>query len=107
MLVALNIHKVPLAGSGAPFYANMLLTAIVVCVCQWTPKGKVASFLDRQIGALSYPVYLTHYQVAVIVITIIEKPISGFSLFFAALPVLFLVATTLEIANRPPQIRQG
>lgn len=70
---------------GYAFYVNYLLNVLIVAaLLQLTPANFKASVWDRFFGDLSYPIYLIHWQVGLLLFT------SGFALKLATLPFLLV-----------------
>jgi len=83
---------------GFSFYVNFLLCALVlVTLLEKTSLPFISRKVDRMLGDFSYPVYLVHYQVGLVVLVVADQ--AGYSLqrpgtllMLASLPFIFLTA---------------
>jgi len=93
---------------GWPFYSNLLLNTLLIVVlvnCNQLPL--VSRAFDKWMGDFSYPIYLIHYQVGLVVIIFfgvfgisMERPSA--LLLLTSLPFIFLASWLLTRAIEKP-----
>lgn len=94
--------------AGIFFYSNYVLCAFMVAVLSDRKELSYISIsLDKWMGDLSYPIYLIHYQVGIIVIIFftalgldLKRP--SLILMFASIPVIFACAWIITIIIERP-----
>lgn len=90
------------------FYLNIILNALLILsLSKRESLAGVSRRMDRLLGDFSYPIYLVHYQVALI--TMATLSVFGFQfargdnvLVMLSLPLLFLVAWGLSVIVERP-----
>lgn len=89
-----------LTPGGGHFYLNLLLMALTIA----NLSQRRASTMDKRIGDLSYPIYLTHFQCGLIALALAPGAFDrGDTLFVAAsLPIVLVVAWGLSVAIEGP-----
>ena len=93
---------------GVSFYINYLLCAfMVVALFDRRELPFISRKADRMMGDFSYPVYLIHYQVGVVMLVLLNQ--FGFaikrpdlSLAVVSLPVIFLAAWMMTVSVERP-----
>jgi peptidoglycan/LPS O-acetylase OafA/YrhL len=99
---------------GIWFYSNYALNALLVLVlCERKTLPFVSPSFDRWMGDFSYPIYLIHYQVGLLVVVsfgsfglALERPDAW--LMVISLPFIFLVSWALTKAvERPIELVRG
>jgi peptidoglycan/LPS O-acetylase OafA/YrhL len=79
--------------SVVPFYANVVLSAYLVLLLSTLKAPKRIFQIDQYLGNLSYPIYLCHYNVAVVVAAVLRwPPVESYRLLLAGLPAILLCA---------------
>ncbi|MFQ5442530.1 MAG: acyltransferase family protein [Thermodesulfobacteriota bacterium] len=84
------------------FYASLVLTAIVVLVLGSVDRADIPAWMartDKFLGDLSYPIFLVHWHVAVVIVYLGLPGVGmrGGALFFIALPVANIVAFAIHL----------
>jgi peptidoglycan/LPS O-acetylase OafA/YrhL len=96
---------------GIFFYSNFVLcSAMVIILLGRTELPFITSKLDKWLGDFSYPIYLIHYQIGLIVIVIfahfgveIERP--GLTIMIFSIPVIFMCSWIITLTlERPIEI---
>ena len=91
------------------FYTNYILCALMIPVLSPLKKWLfINKRLDRKIGDLSYPIYLFHYQIGVVVIAVLDgigyelvRP-DRLSLMLVSIPFIMLVSYLVAFAVERP-----
>jgi peptidoglycan/LPS O-acetylase OafA/YrhL len=79
--------------SVVPFYANVVLSAYLVLLLSTLKAPKRIFQIDQYLGNLSYPIYLCHYNVAIVLVAVLHwPPIESYRLLLAGLPPILLCA---------------
>lgn len=80
------------------FYANLIIVSILITLLM----SRRSNAIDKWLGDLAYPIFLTHYVVHfVIMLTLFGRPVSGFLYFCISLPFTLLVSIALaKLANQ-------
>lgn len=88
---------------GVFFYLNIVLCAVlVVLLTEGRLPASVPERLDRLLGDLSYPVYLSHYLAALVVVGLVPGLTAGPALFLLSLPLTLAVsAAAVVMIDRP------
>ena len=90
------------------FYLNYLICgSMVVLLMQRTELPLINRAIDKWLGDFSYPIYLIHYQVGILVLVLLGAfgvSISRPSplLFIAALPFIFLISFVITVLLERP-----
>lgn len=110
LLIGLNWWVGLILGTqkGVSFYMNYLLCAFMIVVLFDRKKLPLISRkIDRIMGDFSYPVYLIHYQVGLVMMVLLNQ--IGFdlkrpdlTLAYLSLPAIFLVAWVMTISVERP-----
>lgn len=89
-----------LTPGGGHFYLNLLLMALTIANLSQRRAGTV----DKRIGDLSYPIYLSHFQCGLIALALAPGAFErGDTLFVAAsLPIVPVVTWGLSVAIEGP-----
>jgi peptidoglycan/LPS O-acetylase OafA/YrhL len=83
---------------GFSFYINFILcVSILITLLNKRSLPMVSRKVDKVLGDFSYPVYLIHYQVGLVVLMLLQRagygvPYPGIGLALVSLPVIFLAA---------------
>jgi peptidoglycan/LPS O-acetylase OafA/YrhL len=93
---------------GIHFYSNYILCSLIVVVLSERKKlPYINKKFDKWMGDFSYPIYLIHYQVGLIVIVIfkavgigLERP--SLMLMFISMPLIFVFSWMLTVALERP-----
>ena len=94
--------------SGAYFYSNYVLCALMVAVLyERTTLPYVTRKFDKWMGDFSYPVYLMHYQAGLIVAvtsTMIGYPLErpDYLLFLLSFPLVFILSGVITLFIEKP-----
>lgn len=110
ILIGLNWWSGLLLGTqkGVSFYINYLLCAfMIIALFDKRKLPFISKRFDKAMGDFSYPVYLIHYQVGLVVMIFMN--LNGFDiarpsliLAYLSLPVIFLVAWIMTISIERP-----
>ncbi|WP_143757471.1 acyltransferase family protein [Burkholderia singularis] len=95
-----SLHVLPLDAAGVPYYLNLLGFTIAFFFIAASRTGRWLRSIDRNIGGLSYPIYLTHYQAAFAMQLLLATTVTGWKLFWLTLPIVTLISIGLEYMNR-------
>ncbi len=93
---------------GIPFYINCVFCALMVVVLsQQKTLPFISKTTDQWIGDLSYPIYLVHHQVGILVgaaLTLMgpNNKIPDLALMFAAIPFILIVSWLLTVILERP-----
>lgn len=93
---------------GIYFYTNyMLCTLIVVILSERRTLPFISKKFDKWMGDFSYPIYLIHYQVGLVVILILDM--AGFKykrpdlmLMLVSIPVIFIISWIVTVTVEQP-----
>jgi peptidoglycan/LPS O-acetylase OafA/YrhL len=93
---------------GIYFYVNYVLCALMVAVLSGQKSLPfISRRFDKWMGDFSYPIYLIHYQVGLVVLLLMNK--SGFdyhrpdlALMYVSIPVIFVVSWMLTVMVEQP-----
>lgn len=93
---------------GLFFYSNFIICAIMVIVLSERKSLPfISKAFDKWMGDFSYPIYLVHYQIGLVVIMLLGK--AGFSyerpdavLMFISIPFIFLLAWMITVSIEKP-----
>ena len=83
---------------GLSFYINFILcTSILITLLNKRTLPLVSRRVDKVLGDFSYPIYLIHYQVGLVVLVLLQRaghgiPYPDVGLALVSLPVIFLAA---------------
>ncbi len=94
------LHFLPLDAAGLPYYLNLAGFTGAFFFIRSAPPGRYLKWIDRNIGGLSYPIYLIHYQAAFAIHLLAPKSTPGWSMFWLTLPLAVALSWTLEYLNR-------
>lgn len=103
-----SLGYVTAQSEGVLFYSNYLLCALMVVVLS-ERKGLpyINKKFDRWMGDFSYPIYLIHYQIGIVVVVVctaagmdLRRP--GLVLLYLSIPLIFLCALVLTVAVERP-----
>ncbi|MGU7779681.1 acyltransferase family protein [Burkholderia sp. PU8-34] len=94
------LHFLPLDAAGLPYYLNLAGFATAFFFIASATEGRHFRWIDRNIGGLSYPIYLVHYQAAFAIQLLLATSTPGWTLFWLALPLVVALSTALEYLNR-------
>jgi len=105
VLSSVNIICAPLFGEvqGIPFYLNILFSFAIILTLSAVPKGTVPDVVkrvDQFLGDLSYPIYLVHYFIAVLIVVFLRggEATKDVRLFLVALPFVNGAAIMIHIS---------
>ncbi len=113
LLILFNWYLGHLLGhsEGVFFYSNfMLCSAMVAILLSRKSLPFITRKFDKWLGDFSYPIYLIHYQVGIIVIVLfsalgveIQRP--DLTLLFVSIPLIFILSWLITVAiERPIEI---
>ncbi|WP_080425907.1 acyltransferase family protein [Burkholderia ubonensis] len=94
------LHLLPLDAAGFPYYLNLAAFAVTLFFIVSATEGSNFRWIDRNIGGLSYPIYLIHYQAAFLIQIIISEKAAGWTLFWLTLPLTVALSAALEYLNQ-------
>lgn len=90
------------------FYCNYLLCSLMVLLlANWDAVSFVSPKVDKWFGNLSYPIYVIHYQVGLLVMAalhyvgIVSSP-KDLHILLVSLPLIFLIAWLMVIGIEQP-----
>jgi len=93
---------------GAFFYSNFILCALMVVVLsEQKTLPYISKKFDKWMGDFSYPIYLIHYQIGLIVIVLLgvaghEYERQSFIVLFVSIPFIFFFSWIFTIAIEKP-----
>jgi peptidoglycan/LPS O-acetylase OafA/YrhL len=86
---------------GIGYYVGTILFAVVVAGLANANYSRAIRLIDRWLGELAYPVFLTHWLVGfMLVVTIMPGATRGWGLTFAAIPLTLVMSHALVVLNR-------
>lgn len=94
--------------TGIFFYGNYLLCALMVLVlCERKALPLISKNFDKWMGDFSYPIYLIHYQVGLVVVVALASVDIGIQrpdwlLMLLSIPVMFVCAWVITIVLERP-----
>ncbi|RQT94799.1 acyltransferase [Burkholderia cepacia] len=94
------LHFLPLDAAGIPYYLNLAGFAVAFFFIASATEGRYFRWIDRNIGGLSYPIYLIHYQAAFAIQLLLSTKAAGWTLFWFTLPLAVAFSAALEYLNR-------
>ncbi|MEY1592413.1 hypothetical protein AB3K92_26655 [Burkholderia sp. Bmkn7] len=94
------LHFLPLDAAGIPYYLNLAGFAVAFFFIASATEGRYFRWIDRNIGGLSYPIYLIHYQAAFAIQLLLSTKATGWTLFWFTLPLAVALSAALEYLNR-------
>ena len=80
--------------AGYFFYTNLILCSLMVCILfDRKSLGIISRKFDKWIGDFSYPIYLIHYQIGILVILLFAQ----FGVIFKRHDIVFFLVSILPI----------
>lgn len=95
-----SLHYLPLDAAGVPYYLNLAGFAAAFFFIASSTERRSFRWIDRNVGGLSYPIYLLHYQVAFATQVLLSTKATGWTLFWLSLPLVLGSSAILEHLNR-------
>ncbi len=117
ILVSLIIYSIyiliagmiPVTTSVYPFYLNILLTSILICQLSSVDgrNNNKLKKIDSFLGGLSYPIYLSHWLVAVFVASIFDFN-KSVTLFVVTIPFLLIFSIVMKyLIDDPIEVKRS
>ncbi len=95
-----SLHYLPLDAARVPYYLNLAGFAVAFFFIASSTERRSFRWIDRNVGGLSYPIYLLHYQAAFATQHLLSTKSTGWTLFWLALPLVVGLSAILEYLNR-------